>query len=443
MLLKTCIRNVPQCLTYRTAVVRATRSFVSSGVRSSTITKDKPAFPKGFVLDKLHNNFLDWTEEQKDIREAVAKIMEKYDDDFWLKKDLAHEFPTEVAKDLADHGFLGICMPEEFGGSARGISEAAVLLQTITESGGAMAGASCVHMNIFSLEPVAKFATHEQKARMLPGLIAGTERACFGVTEPNAGSNTLKLETMATRKGDKYVINGRKMWTSTAQRAQKILLLARTTPLKDVKKVTQGLSLFYTDLDHSKVEIKEIAKMGRHAIDTNMVFFDDWEIPAEDRIGEEGDGFKMVMHGMNAERVLVAAEALGIGYAALRKAAIYAKDRNVFDRSIGKNQAIQHPLAAHWMALEAARLMTYHAAKLYDDGVSSGEYANAAKYLASEAAFTTVERAMITLGGVGYAQEYHIERYMREIMIPRLTPVSNQMILNYISQQCLGQEKSY
>jgi len=300
-----------------------------------------------------------------------------------------------------------------------------------------------VHMNIFGLEPVVKFGTKEQKKRFLVPLIKGEERACFAVTEPNTGLDTLRLQSSATRDGDHYVLKGSKIWISTAQVAEKILILTRTTPLEQLKKPSQGLSLFYTDLDRRQVEVTEIPKMGRAAVDTNTLFFDGWRVPAEDMIGEENNGFKMIMHGMNAERILIGAEALGLGFAALRRAALYAGERHVFSRPIGQNQGIQHPLADTWMNLEAARLMIYQAAKLYDLGYAGGEYANAAKYLAAEAAYKACERAVMTHGGMGYAKEYHVERYFREVLIPRIAPVSREMICNYIGERVLGLPKSY
>lgn len=317
------------------------------------------------------------------------------------------------------------------------------MLQTISESGAGMAGASSIHMNIFGLEPVVKFGNEDQRQRMLSPLINGQDRACFGVTEPNAGLDTLKLQSLAKREGDSYILSGSKIWTSTAQIANKILILVRTTPLEEVSKPTQGLSLFYTDLDRSKVQVTEIPKLGRAAVDSNVIFFEGWKVSADDRIGAEGNGFKQIMHGMNAERVLVAAEALGLGYAALRRAAVYGKERVVFGRSIGQNQGIQHPLAESWMKLESARLMVYLAARLYDQGLESGEYANTAKYLAAEAAFEACERAVLTHGGMGYAKEYHVERYLREAMLPRIAPVSRELIFNYIGERVLGLPKSY
>ncbi|KIW69515.1 hypothetical protein PV04_05388 [Phialophora macrospora] len=391
----------------------------------------------------LQNHDPDLTDTQRTVRESIAKICSKFGDDYWLRADAEHRFPVEFHQAIAQTGWLGICMPSEYGGSDLGISEASVMMQTISESGAGYAGASAVHMNIFGLEPVRKFGTEEQKRKMLTPLIAGKERACFGVTEPNTGLDTLRLQSRAVRDGDEYRLSGQKIWISTAQVAEKILMLVRTTPLEEVKKPSHGLSLFYTDLDRSQVEVKEIPKMGRAAVDSNTLFFDGWKVPKEDLIGEEGNGFKMIMHGMNAERILIAAEALGIGFAALRRAALYAGERKVFGRPIGQNQAIQHPLAESWMELEAARLVIYQAARMYDAGYETGEYANAAKYLAAEAAFRACERAVMTHGGMGYAKEYHVERYLREIMIPRIAPVSREMIKNYIGEKVLGLPKSY
>jgi len=334
-------------------------------------------------------------------------------------------------------------MPEAVGGAGLGITEAALMMQAISESGGGMSGASSVHLNIFGLNPVVVFGTDEQKSRMLPPLIRGEDKACFAVTEPDAGLNTTGLKTFAEKKGDKYVVRGQKIWITTAQVASKMLLLARTTPYDRLKKKTDGLSLFYTDFDRSKVEVREIPKMGRSAVDSNMLFFDGMEIPAENRIGEEGKGFQQILHGLNPERILIAAEAIGLGRAALRKASAYARDRVVFGRPIGQNQGIQHPLAKCWAELEAANLMTFKAASLYDKGEECGAEANAAKYLAAEAAFHACETAILTHGGMGYAKEYHVERYMRESWIPRLAPVSMQLILSFIAEKVLGQPKSY
>ena len=325
-------------------------------------------------------------------------------------------------------------MPEAYGGAGLGISEAAVMMQAIAESGAGFSGASAVHMNIFGLNPAVVFGNEEQKKRWLPPLIAGKERACFAVTEPNTGLNTRELKTKAVRQGDKYSVSGQKVWISTAQVAEKILLLARADA---------GLTLFYTDLDRRHVEVREIEKMGRHAVDSNQVFFDGLPVPEADRIGEEGKGFEYILHGMNPERILIAAELVGLGRCAVGRAAKYAKERIVFDRPIGQNQAIQHPLAASWMALEAANLMAFKAASLYDAGKPCGAEANAAKYLAGEACFHACEQAVMTFGGFGYAAEYHVERYLRESFVGRIAPVSRELILCFIAERVLGLPKSY
>jgi acyl-CoA dehydrogenase len=384
-----------------------------------------------------------FNDDQEAIREAIAKICIRFDDEYWLKRDREGGFPHELHKALAKDGWLGICMPEEFGGSGLGITEAAIMMQAISESGAGQSGASAVHMNIFGLNPVVVFGTEAQKKRFLPPLIAGKEKACFAVTEPDAGLNTTQLKTRAVRKGERYVVNGQKVWISTAQVAQKMLLLARTTPLEEVKKATFGLSLFYTDLDRKHVQVHEIEKMGRKCVDSNQVFIDGLEIPVEDRIGEEGKGFEYILHGMNPERILIAAEGVGLGKVALKRATQYAKERIVFNRPIGKNQAIQHPLAQCWMELEAANLMVFKAATLYDAGKPCGAEANAAKYLAGEAGFNACQTAVMTHGGYGYAKEYHVERYLREVMISRIAPISPQLVLCFIAEKVLGLPKSY
>jgi len=381
--------------------------------------------------------------QQQEIRDAILKICERFDADYWLRKDHEGGFPAEFHQTFAQAGWLGICIPETYGGSGLGIAEAAVMMQAIAESGAGMSGASAVHMNIFGLNPVVVFGTHEQKLRMLPPLIAGRERACFAVTEPNTGLNTLQLKTRAERRGDRYVLNGAKTFISTAGVAEKMLILARTTPIEDVKHRTEGLSLFYTNLDRQHVETREIDKMGRKAVDTNQVFIDGLEVPIEDRIGEEGKGFHYILHGMNAERILVAAEAIGLGRAALARATQYARERVVFDRPIGQNQAIQHPLAHCWMELEAANLMMRHAAALFDRGEPCGIEANSAKFLAAEAGHKACTTAVMTHGGYGYAKEYHVERYLRESFIPRIAPISPQLILCFIAEKALGLPKSY
>ena len=383
------------------------------------------------------------TEDQQSIKAAIEKLCERYDDDYWLERDREGGFPHDFHRTLADAGWLGIAMSQDYGGSGLGMTEAALLMQTISASGAGLSGASAVHMNIFGLNPVQVFGSAEQKQRFLPPLIAGTDKACFAVTEPDSGLDTTRLKTQAVRDGDDYVLTGRKIWISTAQVANKMLIIARTTPIDEVAKPTQGLSLFYTDLDRSKVEVREIEKMGRKAVDSNMLFIDGLRVPASDLIGKEGEGFKYLLHGLNPERILIAAEAIGLGQAALRRATQYAKERVVFGRPIGQNQSIQHPLAQSWMQLEAASLMVFKAASLYDAGKPCGAEANTAKYLAAEAAFQSCQTAMATLGGMGYAKEYHVERYLRECMIPRLAPVSPQMIMCFIAEKVLGLPKSY
>jgi acyl-CoA dehydrogenase len=385
----------------------------------------------------------DFSEQQLAIQQSVQQVCADFDADYWLERDTDGRFPTEFVKAITDGGWLGIAMPEEYGGAGLGITEAAILSHAIARSGAGFSGASAVHLNLFGPHPIVVYGSHDQKQRFLPRLIAGEDRACFGVTEPDAGLNTTRLSTKAEREGDHYRLNGRKMWTSTAQTANKILLIARTTALQDCERAVDGLTLFYTDLDRSRIEVRLIEKMGRKAVDSNALFIDDLIVPVEDRIGEEGDGWKCLLHGLNPERILIAAESVGLGQAALERAANYAKERIVFDRPIGKNQAIQHPLAVNWMELEAALLMVFKAASLYDKGASCGAEANAAKYLAAEAALSACQRAVLTHGGMGYAKEYHVERYFREIMIPAIAPVSQEMVKSFIAEKVLGQEKSY
>ena len=383
------------------------------------------------------------TPQQDAIRDAVAQLCTQFDDEYWLARDTDGVFPHDFHKAMADDGWLGICVPEEYGGSGLGVMEAAIMMRAIAESGAGMSGASAVHINVFGLNPVLVHGTEEQKRRMLPPMVQGREKACFAVTEPNTGLNTTQLRTRATRHNDRYVVDGQKVWISTAQVADKVLLLARTTPLEEVTRPTHGLSLFYTDLDRAKVSVRKIDKMGRHCVDSNELFIEGLEIPFEDRIGEEGHGFEYILHGMNPERVLIAAEAVGLGHLAVARASAYAKERSVFSRPIGQNQGIQHPLARCWTALEAAWLMTLSAAWQYDGGLNSAAAANAAKYLAGEAGFDACQTAVMTHGGFGYAREYHVERYLREVMIPRIAPVSPQLCLCYIAERVLGLPKSY
>lgn len=383
------------------------------------------------------------TPEQESIVSAIANICTAFGDEYWLKCDRQHRYPEEFWAALAANGWLGICIPQAFGGSGLGVVEASLMMQAIAESGAGLSGCSAIHLNIFGLNPVVVFGTDEQRRRMLPPVARGEQKSCFAVTEPDTGLNTTRLKTRARRDGDHYVVDGEKVWISGAQESNKMLLLARTTPLDQLERPSAGLSLFYTDIDRECVEIREIEKMGRHAVDSNQMFFDGLRVPVADRIGEEGKGFEYILHGMNPERILIAAECVGLGRAALRKATAYAQTRKVFDRPIGMNQAIQHPLAECWLNLEAANLTMLRAAWRYDERMPCGADANAAKYLAAEACYQACETAMLTHGGFGYAEEYHVERYMREAMIPRIAPISPQLILCYIAERVLGLPKSY
>lgn len=383
------------------------------------------------------------TEDQQNIRDAVLKHCSQFADDYWLECDQKAEFPQRFLQSMADAGWLGIAMPEELGGAGLGITEAAIMMQAVAESGGGMTAASSIHGPVFSMQPVNLFGSEEQKQRMIPGVLSAKDRICFAVTEPNTGLDTTKLKTRAEKRDGGYLVNGEKIWISVAQVANKMMLLARTTPLEEVKRKTEGLSLFFTDIDRSKMEIRTIHKMGRHAVDSNMVFISDLWIPEQDRIGAEGDGFKLILHGLNPERILLGAEAVGLGRIAIQRAARYARERIVFDRPIGMNQGIQHPLAKCWAQLEAANLMVMKGANLFDKGKDCGVEANAGKYLAAEAGFEACHTAQLTLGGMGYAQEYHVERYLREILIPRIAPVSPHMILNFLAEKVLDLPKSY
>jgi acyl-CoA dehydrogenase len=383
------------------------------------------------------------TADQQNIRDAILKHCERFPDEYWLERDRQGTFPRDFYESLRDAGWLGIAMPTEFGGSGLGITEAALMMQAIAESGAGMSGASSVHIPVFSVQPVVLFGTQQQKERILPAVVSGKDRVCFAVTEPDAGLNTTEIKTRAERREGGYLVNGRKIWISTAQVSNKMLLLVRTTPLEQVKRKTDGLSLFYTDLDRAKVEVRLIHKMGRHAVDSNMLFIQDLWVPEEDRIGGEGEGFRILLHGLNPERVLVAAEAIGIGRSAIFRAARYARERIVFNRPIGMNQGIQHPLAKCWAQLESANLMVMKAATLFDQRLDCGVEANAGKYLAGEFAFEACHTAMLTLGGMGYAQEYHVERLLREVLIPRTAPVSPHMILNFLAEKVLELPRSY
>jgi acyl-CoA dehydrogenase len=414
-----------------------------------------------------------FTENQLMVREAVSQLCAQFPSTYWREHDQEETDPKEFHAAMAKDGWLGIALPESLGGSGLGVSEATMMMQAVAESGAGMAGAQAIHANVYATQPLARFGTEEQLRETIPNIISGKWRACFGVTEPTAGLDTLRLGTVARRDGDGddggyYVISGQKIWITCAQVASKMMLLARTTPRDQVAKPSQGLSMFCIDLDRTQpgLEMRKIRKMGGRAVDANEVFFDGYRVPASSLIGEEGNGFKMILHGMNAERCLLAGEALGLGYAALGRAAEYARDRVVFERPIGMNQGIAHPLADAYMRLEAAKLATYHAARMYDDaaakhssggqGSSSsssstagssqdaiGIAANSAKYLAAEAAFTACERAVLTHGGMGYAAEYDVERWFRECLVPRIAPVSREMIMNFISERVLKLPRSY
>ncbi len=381
--------------------------------------------------------------EQEAIRDNVEKLCAPFDDDYWLDRDDTGEFPADFHKAMADAGWLGITMPEEYGGSNLGVTEAAILMHTVARSSGAMSASSAIHINLFGPHPIVVFGTEEQKQRWLPSLIDGKHISCFGVTEPDAGLNTTRITTRAERSGNGYVVHGKKIWTTTAQEAQKVMLLARTTPLDQCAKPTEGLSLFYTDLDRKYCDVREIPKMGRKAVDSNEVFYDGLPVPADDLIGEEGKGFRYLLHSLNPERVLVGVEGIGVGQNALARAVKYARERVVFDRPIGANQSIQHPLAELWCELEAAWLMAMQAGALYDAGLPCGAQANAAKYLGGEIGFKACQQAIMTHGGMGYAKEFTVERLLREVLICRIAPVSPQLILSYIAERVLDLPRSY
>lgn len=380
-------------------------------------------------------------DDQRAIEEGVGAICDRFGDEYWLKAEVEHRFPHEFANAIIQAGFTGITMPEEYGGAGMGVTEAAIVVKRISRLGAN--ASSSVHMNMFGPHPVVVFGTEEQKKRFLPPLIQGKDRCCFGVTEPSVGLNTTQIKTFAERKGDKYIVNGAKVWISSAQVSNKILLVTRTTKFEDVKKSTDGMTLFYTDLDRSKIDVVEIDKMGRSAVDSNELFIDGLEVPVEDRIGEEGKGFEYLLHGLNPERVFIAGTNIGAGQSVIDRAAKYAKERIVFDRPIGQNQGIQHPLAECWMRLQAAETMMFKAASLYDAGKPCGLEANMAKYLGGDAYFESAARAVRTHGGFGYAKEYHVERYYREAIMGLIGPVSHELILCNIAERALGLPKSY
>lgn len=384
-----------------------------------------------------------FSEQHESIREGVKKVCDEFDDKYWSECDEQKRFPVEFHQAMAAGGWLGISMPEELGGSDLGVTEAAIMMNVVSASAGGYSAASTVHLNLFGPHAIVVFGTPEQKERMLKPLIEGRERACFGVTEPNAGLDTTSITTFATKVEGGYRVSGRKIWTSSGQVAHKIVLLTRTTPKEQCRRPTDGMTLFYTDLDRTQVEVRRIPKMGRNAVDSNATFIDNYFVPDRDRIGEEGKGFHYILHSLNPERILVAAEAVGLGQGALARAAAYARERVVFGRKIGANQGIQHPLAESWSALESAFWMVMRAANLYDAGESCGAEANAAKFLAARAAFDTCTRAVMTHGGMGYAKEYQVERLFRESILLRIAPITEQLILSFIAEKVLDLPKSY
>jgi acyl-CoA dehydrogenase len=377
------------------------------------------------------------------IREGVRAVCAQFGDDYWLARDDDGKFPREFHRAMAEGGWLGITMPERFGGSGLGVTEAMVMMNEVAANGGGFAAASTIHINLFGPHPIVVEGSDEQKARWVPRLVAGQDQCCFGFTEPDAGLNTTRIKTFAQKVLGGYVVNGQKVWTSTAQVANKIMLLTRTTKYEDCARPTDGITIFYTDLDRSKIDVHLIPKMGRKAVDSNAIFIDGLFIPDEDRIGEEGKGFGYILHSLNPERILIGAEAIGIGRDALRRATQYAKDRVVFDRPIGMNQGIQHPLAEKWMYLESAWLMVEKAARLYDQGLPCGAESNAAKFLAARACHDAAWQAVATHGGFGYAKEYHVERLYREAALTRLAPITEQLIMSFIAEKVLGLPKSY
>lgn len=377
------------------------------------------------------------------IREGVRAVCSQFGDDYWLARDDDGKFPHEFHRAMAKGGWLGITMPEQYGGSGLGVTEATVMMNEVAANGGGFAAASTIHINLFGPHPIVVEGTEEQKARWVPRLVSGEDQCCFGFTEPDAGLNTTRIKTFAEKVPGGYIVHGQKVWTSTAQVANKIMLLTRTTKYEDCDRPTDGITIFYTDLDRSKIDVNLIPKMGRKAVDSNAIFIDGLFIPDEDRIGEEGKGFGYILHSLNPERILIGAEAIGIGRDALRRATQYAKDRVVFDRPIGQNQGIQHPLAEKWMYLESAWLMCEKAARLYDQGLPCGAESNAAKFLAARACHDAAWQAVATHGGFGYAKEYHVERLYRESALTRLAPITEQLIMSFIAEKVLGLPKSY
>ena len=382
-------------------------------------------------------------EEQRLIRESIRKLCENFPDDYWEQHDREGKFPNEFFEEMASAGWIGIAIPEKYSGAGKGIQEAAIILEEVAASGAAMNGATPVHMSIFGMHPVVKHGSEAMRQKYLPPVARGELHVAFGVTEPNAGSDTTAIETFARLKGDQYTVRGRKVWTSKALESERVLLLVRTTPKAEVTRKTEGMTLLFAELQKPEVSITAIPKLGRNAVRTCEVVYDDLQVSVEDRVGEEGKGFSYLLDGLNAERILIAAEAVGIGRAALRRAVQYANDRIVFDRPIGKNQGIAFPLAEARTRLDAAELMVRKAAWLLDNDLRCGTEANMAKWLAAEAGFYAADCAIQTHGGYGYAREYHVERYWREARLMKLAPISQEMILNFVAEHELGLPRSY
>ena len=383
------------------------------------------------------------SDEQQLIRESVIKLCSDFSDDYWSQKDKEHEFPWDFYQAMAEAGWLGIAIPEAYGGSGRGITEASLVLEEVAASGAAMNGATSLHLSIFGMHPVVKYGSEEMKQKYLPRVAKGDLHVAFGVTEPDAGTDTTSITTSARLDGDNYLVKGRKVWTSKALQSEKVLLLVRTTDKDKIDKKTGGMTLLLADLQRDEVSISPIEKLGRNAVATCEVVYDDLPVVITDRVGEEGKGFRYLLDGLNAERILIAAEALGIGRAAMHKAVGYANERVVFGRPIGKNQGIAFPLAEAQMRLDAAELMIRKASWLIDNGKPCGAEANMAKWLAADAAFFAADRALQTHGGFGYATEYHVERYWREARLMKIAPISQEMIQNFVSEHVLELPKSY
>jgi alkylation response protein AidB-like acyl-CoA dehydrogenase len=382
------------------------------------------------------------SEMQQSLHDETLTLAGSFSMDYWLEKDRSAEYPWEFVNAFAERGWLGTIVPERYGGAGLGITEAALLLHAVCLSGAGTSGASAIHFYMFPPAPVIRYGSEEMKRRYLPSIARGEILTAFGVTEPSAGSDTSRITTWAERQQQGWVINGQKVWTTNAQNAKKILLLTRTSH-RDEEAPLEGMTLFFTDLDRSACTIRRIEKLGRAAVDSNEVFISGLEVCDEDVVGEVGKGFQILLEGLNPERIVVAMEAIGIGRSAIRLASRYAQERVVFDRPIGQNQAIAHPLARAWAELEAAELLALKAAWLFDQGRPCGREANAAKLLAADAGFAACDAALQTLGGFGYAKEYHAERLWREIRLYRLAPISQEMVLNYLSHHVLGLPKSY